>query len=162
MPFLQYLPCKERRTLELVYAQELSVRSLSKGIRVKWKASLLTINGKKLIDVTITDPMFVQELESGHYPRNPCLVTVSLSMPYRPFDWEDDDPCWKLIAGVIELSNLSESDLILVEMIRVGWDIKQGRSYLLNNYNKCSRQQLTASEISEFLNYLKSLPNSFA
>jgi len=28
---------------------------------------------------------------------------VSLSMPWRPDDWEGDDPCWKLIAGVIEL-----------------------------------------------------------
>jgi hypothetical protein len=28
---------------------------------------------------------------------------VSLSMPWRPDDWEEDDPCWKLIAGVVEL-----------------------------------------------------------
>lgn len=24
-------------------------------------------------------------------------------MPWRPADWEGGDPCWKLIAGVIEL-----------------------------------------------------------
>ncbi|WP_332955721.1 hypothetical protein [Microcoleus sp. AR_TQ3_B6] len=36
-------------------------------------------------------------------PQKACLVTVSLSMPWRPDDWEGDDPCWKLIAGVVEL-----------------------------------------------------------
>ncbi len=83
---------------------------------------------------------------------------ISLSLPHRPSDdWEGDDPCWKLIAGVIELS---EYDLILVEMKRLGWSLEQGREYLLRTYNKRSRQQLNATEITEFLNYLKSLPNS--
>jgi hypothetical protein len=29
-------------------------------------------------------------------------------MPWRPGDWEGDDPCWKLIAGVIELPEPSQ------------------------------------------------------
>ena len=62
---------------------------------------------------------------------------------------------WKLIAGVIELS---ESDLILVEMKRLGWSIAQGREYLQRTYDKQSRKQLTATEITQFLSYLKSLP----
>ncbi|HAC63315.1 MAG TPA: hypothetical protein DCF68_07170 [Cyanothece sp. UBA12306] len=73
-------------------------------------------------------------------------------MPHRRQNWAGDDPCWKLIAGVIELSN---SDLILVEMKRIGWTIKQGRNYLQQNYNKQSRQQLSNDEIEEFLDYLK-------
>lgn len=78
-------------------------------------------------------------------------------MPHRLGDWEGDDPCWKLIAGVIELSEL---DLILVEMKRIGWNIEQGRSYLKRNYKKSSRLQLSKHEITEFLNYLKSLPSA--
>jgi hypothetical protein len=32
------------------------------------------------------------------------LVTVSLGMPWAPSSqWEGEIPCWKLIAGVIEL-----------------------------------------------------------
>lgn len=84
---------------------------------------------------------------------NECLVTISLSQPWRKTE-ADELACWKLIAGVIELSEL---DLILVEMQRLGWSIEQGRSYLQQTYNKRSRQQLTAIEITQFLRYLKSL-----
>ncbi len=79
-------------------------------------------------------------------------------MPYKPFDnWEGEKPCWKLIAGVIELPNLSNSDLIFVEMMRLNWSIKRGRTYLQETYNKQTRSELTVSQINEFLNYLKSL-----
>lgn len=163
VPYLQSLPFQERRTLQLVYTTKLFVESMS---RVKggmtWKGSLITVAGQQLVNATITDPVFVERLESGYYPQNPCLVTVSLTMPHRPSnesenEWEGDDPCWKLIAGVIELS---ESDLILVEMKRLGWSIDQGREYLQRTYNKQSRKQLTATEMIQFLSYLKSLPTS--
>lgn len=156
--YLQSLPFQERRTLQLIYATELSVLAISKaqGNR-KWQATLVTNTGQQLINAGITDPVFVKRLESGYRPQNPCFVTVSLSLPHRPSDdWQGDDPCWKLIAGVIELL---EYDLILIEMKRVGWSIDQGREYLLRTYNKKSRSQLDAIEITEFLNYLKSLPN---
>ncbi|MHC4676481.1 MAG: dual OB domain-containing protein, partial [Planctomycetota bacterium] len=44
-------------------------------------------------------------LNKGHKPSNSCLLTMSLGMPYKPPDWEEDEPpvCWKLISGVIEL-----------------------------------------------------------
>ena len=153
---MQSLPFPERRTLELLYAKKISVRCIHKGEGTKWKGTLVTDTGLQLTDASITDPIFVKKLELAYRPRNPCLVTVSLSLPHRPLHWEGDDPCWKLIAGVIELSNL---DLILVEMKRVGWNIEQGRSYLKTNYHKCSRHLLTADEITEFLNHLKSLPS---
>ncbi|HEY9637522.1 MAG TPA: hypothetical protein V6D14_29265 [Coleofasciculaceae cyanobacterium] len=157
VPYLKSLPFQGRRTLQLVYATKLSVESMArtKG-GMSWKGTLVTVTGQRLVNATITDPVFVERLESGYRPQNPCLVTVSLSMPHRPSnEWEGDDPCWKLIAGVIELS---ESDLILVEMKRLGWTIEQGREYLQRTYNKQSRKQLTATEMTQFLSYLKSLP----
>ena len=80
------------------------------------------------------------------------MVTVSLSMPHCPSGWDQADPCWKLIAGVIELSN---ADLILVEMQRIGWTIDQGRTYLQKHYQRRSRSQLNDDQIQEFLDYLK-------
>jgi hypothetical protein len=102
--FLQSLPVAQRRTLQLVKAAELSARTLSQGFELssKWEASLLTTTGQRLT-ATITDPVFIRRLELGYRPQNPCLVTVSLSMPWRPADWEGDDPCWKLIAAMVEL-----------------------------------------------------------
>ncbi len=102
--FLQSLPLAERRTLQLVKAVELSVRTASQRFELssKWEGSLLTATGQRLT-ATITDPVFIRRLELGYRPQNPCFVTLSLSMPWRPADWEGDDPCWKLIAAVVEL-----------------------------------------------------------
>jgi hypothetical protein len=156
VPYLQSLPVYERRTLQLVQTKELHVENTQ---RVKggtsWKGTLVTVTGQRLTGAAITDPMFVERLERGHRPKNPCLVTVSLGMPYAPQEWEGEPPCWKLIAGVIELS---DADLILVEMQRLGWSLEQGKEYLQQTYDKRSRQQLTDAEKSEFLTYLKSLP----
>ncbi|MBD2199904.1 MULTISPECIES: dual OB domain-containing protein [Calothrix] len=108
--YLQSLPFYQRRTLQLVYAQELVV-SNAQGSQ-KWQATLLTNKGQPLTNARITDPIFVKRLESGYLPKNPCMVTVSLSLPYLPSNnWEGDPPCWKLIAGIIELSDY---DLIFV------------------------------------------------
>jgi hypothetical protein len=152
--YLQNLPFEKRRTLQLVYAASLSVNQNS----TSWRGTIETVHGQKLSEAKITDPIFIKRLESGYVPCYPCLVTVSLSMPYKPHDnWEGEAPCWKLIAGVIELPVLSESDLILVEMMRVGWNLKEGRFYLEKTYNKKNRQELTENERREFLDYLKSL-----
>ncbi len=97
--YLQSLPISQRRTLQLVKAVELSVRTVGQA---KWEGSLVTATGQRLTAM-ITDPVFIRRLELGYCPQNPYLVTVSLSMPWRPADWEGDDPCWKLIAAVVEL-----------------------------------------------------------
>ncbi|MGK7898255.1 MAG: hypothetical protein AB4372_32710 [Xenococcus sp. (in: cyanobacteria)] len=100
VPFLQSLPVNERKTLQLIYTEELSIINY----RHKWKGSCTTNHQGTLTEATITDPEFVNKLEFGYLPQNPCLVTVSLSMPFIPCaDWNTEDPCWKLIAGVIEL-----------------------------------------------------------
>lgn len=104
MSFLQSLPVPQRRTLQLIKAVEFSARTIAQRFEggQKWEGSLVTTTGQRLT-ATITDPVFVRRLELGYRPQNPCLVTVSLSMPWRPSNWEGDDPCWKLIAAVVEL-----------------------------------------------------------
>lgn len=104
--FLQSLPVTQRRTLQLVKVVEFSARSIGQRFKggEKWQGSLVTTTGQRLT-ATMTDPVFVRRLELGYRPKNHCLVTVSLSMPWRPSDWEGDDPCWKLIAAVLELPN---------------------------------------------------------
>lgn len=98
VPFLQSLPEQERKTLQLVKAVEFSVRFTGK----RFMGSVISDRGQSLT-ATITDPVFAYCLDLGIPPKVPCLVTVSLSMPWRPEKWEEDDPCWKLIAGVIKL-----------------------------------------------------------
>lgn len=99
--FLQSLPFEQRKTIQLVYAQKLRIIRSNDN----WKGSIENDVNCKLKEAKITDPEFINKLNSGYIPQNPCLVTVSLSMPYIPFEhWDGDPPCWKLIAGVIELS----------------------------------------------------------
>ncbi|MDJ0729521.1 MAG: hypothetical protein QNJ33_05950 [Crocosphaera sp.] len=153
---LQSLLIEQRHTLQLVYAEKLLIKEQPGSMLTAtvWKGSIITRNGQKLKDINITDPVFTERLEIDYRPQNPCLVTVSLSMPYRPKNWKKEgNPCWKLIAGVVEFSDF---DLILVEMERIGWTIDQGRDYLQKHYQKCSRTLLTEDEIKEFLSYLKS------
>ena len=112
--FLQSLPVEMRTTLQLVKAVVLSVKAVGNRFNEggeKWEGSLVTDWGKRLT-TTITDPIFTRRLELGYRPQNPCLVTVSLSMPWRPPNWEGDDPCWKLIAAAIELPDEGNSSKI--------------------------------------------------
>lgn len=98
---LQSLPFEQRRTLQLVRAVSFSAQNSGNN---KWQGTLKTLNGQCLKDVNITDPVFVDKLNAGYQPKNNCLLTVSLSMPYKPYsEWEGEAPCWKLISGVIEL-----------------------------------------------------------
>lgn len=163
--YLQSLPFQERRTLQLIHVTKFFVQSKegNNGFR-EWKGTLETSNGKHLTDAKITDPVFIKKLESGYQIKGEYLVTVSLSLPWAHNNWEGEPPCWKLIAGVIEIfdSANEQNDLIAQtdqEIERIGWDVTQGRRYLQHNFNKQSRQQLTLWELTQFLNYLKSLPD---
>ncbi|MCT7984222.1 hypothetical protein NG796_13045 [Laspinema sp. A4] len=108
---LKKLPLDQRRTLQLVKTNKFSIhRDPNDKGQTKWKGTIETANGCKLEKAPITDPEFVHKLNS-RYPPSPnclitvpnCLVTVSLGMPWAPPNWEGEPPCWKLIAGVIEL-----------------------------------------------------------
>lgn len=102
--YLQNLPFQQRCTLQLVQVVSFSVeqRTSSKG-NSEWRGTIKAANGQRLAGAKITDPTFVKKLETGHQPKGTCLVTVSLSIPWAPPDWDGEDPCWKLIAGVIEI-----------------------------------------------------------
>jgi hypothetical protein len=102
--YMQSLPADDRLTLQLVKAVKFTVRRVSQRFEGgdKWEGCIVTSQGQRLT-ATITDPVFIRRLELQYRPQKACLVTVSLSMPWRPDDWEEDDPCWKLIAGVVEL-----------------------------------------------------------
>lgn len=70
----------------------------------EWRGTIQTNKSARLLEAKITDPVFVEKLNTGYQPQNNCLITVSLSLPWKPHDhWEGEAPCWKLIAGVIEL-----------------------------------------------------------
>jgi hypothetical protein len=57
----------------------------------------------------------------------------------------------------MDLSDLiSQTD---VQMQRIGWNQDKGKEYLIKTFRKNSRQQLTAKELQQFLNHLKSLPS---
>ena len=102
--YMQSLPMCDRLTLQLVKAVRFTVNEPIKRPEGgnKWKGSIVTQHGQRLT-ATITDPVFLKNLELRYRPQKACLVTVSLSMPWRPDDWQGDDPCWKLIASVVEL-----------------------------------------------------------
>ena len=102
---LQQKPFAKRATLQLIRIDNFKVRDARRNITDKhnWKGTILS-DGRKL-EVKITDPVCSKKLNSGYKPSPSCLLTLSLSMPHKPSDWdEDEEPvCWKLIAGVIEL-----------------------------------------------------------
>ena len=96
---------EKRVTLQLIHVDNFKVRDARKEPTDKpnWNGEILS--GRRKLEVKITDPVFFERLNSGHKPSPSCFLTMSLSMPYKPSGWdEDEEPaCWKLIAGVIEL-----------------------------------------------------------
>lgn len=102
---MQQKPFRERRTLQLIRIDDFAVQDTGNPSTEKhtWKG--IVSSGGRRLDLNITDPVFCERLNGGFKPSGPCLLTVSLSMPYKPPDWGQDEApaCWKLIAGVIEL-----------------------------------------------------------
>jgi len=98
-------PFPKRTTLQLVRVDDFTVRDARSPATEKhnWKGVLLS--GERTLELTITDPAFCAKLNKGYIPSRSCLLTMSLSMPYKPPEWKEDEPpvCWKLIAGIIEL-----------------------------------------------------------
>lgn len=45
-----------------------------------------------------------------------------------------------------------------IEIKRLGWKNAQGKDYLMRQYGKATRAELTDEELLDFLNYLKSIP----
>ena len=164
--YLRNLSFEERRTLQLVRVNKFDIeqKTTSRG-GIEWRGTIQSINGQRLSGVKITDLVFIHKLNQGYDISGQYLITMSLGMPWAYEGWEGEIPCWKLISGVIELPNsplLTTQDLISqtdVEMVRVDWTRVQGRDYLVRNFDKKSRLQLTIEELQKFLAHLKSLPN---
>jgi hypothetical protein len=153
---LQALPTSQRQSLQLICGKDLTFQDSPRPEGgLKWKISFTTLAGERLTNITITDPVLVKRL-IYYQPRNPCLMTMSLSMPFCPHEgWKKGQACWKLMAGMVELSTL---DTVLIELLRVGWSIEQGRNYLQQHYGKRSRYQLTPDELQTFLVELRQIP----
>ena len=102
---LEKKPFEERETLQLIQVDGFTVRDTREKSSDKnnWKGRISS--GGRSIEVKITDPVFSEKMNKGHKPSSSCFLTMSLSMPYKPPDWDkNEEPvCWKLIAGVIEL-----------------------------------------------------------
>ena len=103
--YLQTLPFAERRTLQLVAVSDFTAFSagFSPNGGRKWRGAFTAGSGARLAGM-ITDPILVEKLENGYRPSPRALLTMSLSMPYRPEEWSSKEvPCWKLIAAYIPL-----------------------------------------------------------
>ena len=151
---LQALPFSERKTLELVYTDKLKITSFQRqGGGTQWKGSFSMRSGLSVTNLTITDPVLLQKLDQGYEPQNPCLITLSLSMPHEVDAWTGPPkPCWKPIVGVVELSL---NDQIRVEMRFASWCIQQAKQHIQKTYQKNSRQEMTDEEKVEFISHLR-------
>lgn len=100
---LRQKPFEERITLQLIRVETFKVRDAQTIAWEKrqWRGTI-TSDGRSF-EVGITDPVYFEKLNKGHEPSPPCLLTVSLGMPYKPPGWDREPQCWKLIAAVIEL-----------------------------------------------------------
>ena len=102
---LQQKPFTRRMTLQLIRFDSFKVHDARRKTTDKhnWKGTILS-GGRKL-EVGITDPVFFERLNRDYKPSPSCFLTMSLTMPYKPPDWDEgEEPvCWKLISGVIEL-----------------------------------------------------------
>jgi hypothetical protein len=105
---IEEMKCKaieDRTTLELIHVDNFTIQDKRKslGDAHEWKG--IVFSNKRQLDLKITDLAFSEKLNNGHTPSKSCLLTMSLSMPYKPPDWKAEDPpaYWKLIAGVLEL-----------------------------------------------------------
>jgi len=100
---MQRKPFKDRATLQLLRVDDFAVKHMQVIEKKYWSG--LVRSGANTIAPKITDPVYHARLDAGHTPAKTCLLTASLSMPWVPPGWREtaSPPCWKLIAGVIEL-----------------------------------------------------------
>lgn len=84
------------------------------------------------------------------------VVELDDASPARRSD-EDEAP-QPLSAMPARLATPKQINKVAAEMARVGWSEKDGRDYLLRTFNKLSRAELTALEISRFIDHLAALP----
>lgn len=98
-------PLLKRTTLQLARVDDFTVRDTKSPSSEKHNWKGVVSSGGRALELTVTDPIFCEKLSRGYKPSKSCLLTMSLSMPYKPPEWKEDElpVCWKLIAGIIEL-----------------------------------------------------------
>lgn len=148
---LQALPINARKSLDIIYTKDLEIEQIIDNNRKKYKATFSLPDGHVLEDISVTDNLLLNALDRGDFPKNPCLLTLSLSMPFP----EPLGDCYKLLAGFL---NLTLDDQILIEMRIAGWDVPQARQYIWQTYQKQSRREMTDSQKLDFISYLEKLP----
>ncbi len=155
---LQAKPWAARQTLQLVRASQVQIqpRPDQEGPG-RWRISF-QVEGEVWRDLKLTDADLMQRLEAGYSPGTECVLTLSLSLPWSPPQWSEEPPCWKLVAGVVELQ---ARDLLYEqterELRRLGWSVAQGRCYLQACFGKRSRQHLTIAEFQALATALQAL-----
>ncbi len=99
---LKAMPFEKRATLQLVRVDNFAVRDSWNLGKRRWIGRLTS--GGREFDASISDPVFHAKLNGGYKPSGPCLLTMSLSMPFSSSTGAAP-VCWKLIAGVVEMTN---------------------------------------------------------
>lgn len=103
-------------------------------------------------------------LETGEFRPQPTVAGTSSSKEIRaraqPAPSEDLTRAPSTEATSSPINPLEVLEQTSVELKRVGWTNIQGRDHLLKTYGKRSRQQLTESELWDFLIYLRSQNSS--
>jgi hypothetical protein len=98
---VEFLPPNERRTIQLIKATITQIRKYDDS--QKWEVSL-SISNQQALTAKVTDVTMIDKLNQGlDINGKECLFTISLAQPWRRNN-SDELSCWKLIAGVIELS----------------------------------------------------------
>jgi hypothetical protein len=155
--YLQSLPRNKCRTLQLLQTDDFQVRQKELG---KWRGIMPIGNSDEVLNASITDPKLCRLLDNGHQVSPNCLLVMSLSQPFPK-----TDKCYRLIAGVIELTGdefCPIAELIIEvdqEIVRVGWSKEQCIEHLVNNFQKRSRTLMNLEELHQFLTCLHKLPD---
>ncbi len=153
----------------------LAIAGISDNYRLNYHSSYAQI------EASLSDPPRLQQSYQTNNSTLELPQTVNPAKPEKTTTKSPDSKSLEKIAEkrksvepsleVAELPIMSKteppespmdlSDLIsqtAVQMQRVGWNQDKGKEYLMKNFRKTSRQQLTAKELHQFLSHLKSLP----
>lgn len=137
-----------------------------------------------LVSAAVDSHSFSSDSESNNYSTNDVdnfdgnLFTANLSSDSRGAGETEPEnyPSAKSKAKSAKLQELtkqqeppkqepidlsSQLSQIMVEMERIGWSKQQGKDHLQRQYKKTSRDQLSAAEVFDFLEYLQSQSDTF-
>lgn len=99
--YLESLGQTEWQSLQLVHARDVRF-GRDYYDRNRWRASFEDGSGHHLY-LKITDPVASDRLRTGDGLASECVLTVSLAGPWAPPDGQQEERCYKLVAGVIEM-----------------------------------------------------------